>query len=145
MKAVIQRVKKAICEVDGKVVSHIDRGVLIFLGVEKGDTLERTQKLAYKCANLRIFEDTNGKMNLSVNDVGDNVMVISQFTLCVECKKGLRPSFDNAEECNQASILYKKFIELLKNQCLKVQEGIFGEKMLISLENDGPVTFILSE
>lgn len=144
MKAVVQRVREAGCEVNGKVISQIGNGILVFVGIEKGDTPEKAQKLAYRCANLRIWEDTEGRTNLSVKEVGGEVLVISQFTLCANCQKGLRPSFDKAEVSDKAFILYKKFIDFILSHSLGVKEGIFGAKMSISLINDGPATFILS-
>lgn len=144
MIAVIQRVREAGCEVNGEVISRIGRGILVFIGIEKGDTLEDVKKLAYRCANLRIFEDMVGKMNLSVKEVDEEILVVSQFTLCANCQKGLRPSFDKAELGDNAVILYKRFLDSLLSYSLEVKEGIFGAKMNISLINEGPATFILS-
>lgn len=144
MKVVIQRVRKAECEIDGKVISRIEKGILVFIGIEKGDTLEDAQKLAYRCANLRIFGDTEGKMNLCIKEVGGEVLVISQFTLCADCQKGLRPGFDKAASPDYAAIIYKKFIDSIRSYSLGVKEGIFGASMCISLINEGPATFILS-
>ena len=144
MKVVIQRVKKAECRIDGKIISQIGKGLLIFVGIEQGDEIRNAKKLANKCGNLRIFEDREGKMNFSLKEIGGEILVISQFTLCADCDKGLRPSFDRAYSSGEASILYKKFIELLAAQDIQVKEGIFGKRMSISLVNEGPATFILS-
>jgi len=144
MKAIVQRVREAGCEVNGELITHIGEGILVFLGIEKGDSIKKAQRLAYKCVNLRIFEDTDGKMNLSLKDIEGGVLVISQFTLCADCKKGLRPSFDNAEVGTDANTVYNSFIEFIHSNSLKVKQGIFGSKMQISLVNDGPATFILT-
>ena len=144
MRAIIQRVREAGCEVNGKVISHIGKGILVFIGMEKGDTAENTERLAHRCGNLRIFEDAEGKMNRSVKEVQGDVLVISQFTLCADCQKGLRPSFDKAESADKAIVLYAKFIESIRSQSLNVKEGVFGARMRISLVNDGPATFILT-
>ncbi|MBI4723175.1 MAG: D-tyrosyl-tRNA(Tyr) deacylase [Candidatus Stahlbacteria bacterium] len=144
MKAIVQRVREAGCEVNGELITHIGKGVLVFLGIEKGDSIEKAQKLAYKCVHLRIFEDTEGKMNLSVKDIAGEILVISQFTLCANCDKGLRPSFDNAEVGTDAITIYNSFIDFIHSNSLKVKQGIFGSKMHIPLVNDGPATFILT-
>ena len=145
MKVLVQRVKKTSCEINGKVVSQIDKGLLVFVGVEKSDSFEEAKQLAHKCANLRVFDDKNGKMNLSVKDVEDGkILVISQFTLCADCKKGLRPGFDNSAPPEQAKEIYNKFIESISSEGIETQQGVFREYMNIGLINDGPVTFILS-
>ena len=143
MKAVIQRVKSADVCVDGKVVGKIDNGYMILLGVVEGDTIECAELLASKVSKLRVFEDDNGKMNLSVLDVGGEVLVVSQFTLCADCKKGNRPSFTSSAHPEIANDLYLKFSQLLRdNGISKVENGIFGADMQVSLTNDGPVTII---
>ncbi len=144
MKAVIQRVKCADVSVDGKVVGKINHGYMILLGVVEGDTAECAELLAAKVAKLRVFEDENGKMNLSINDVGGEVLVISQFTLCADCKKGNRPSFTSSAHPDIAKDLYLKFSQLLQNNGIsKVENGIFAADMQVSLINDGPVTIVL--
>lgn len=145
MKIVIQRVKKASVEINSNLYSSINRGILILLGIEKGDTQDQAKFLAKKIIELRIFEDENEKMNFSLMDISGEVLVVSQFTLAGDCTKGKRPGFDNAEKPYIAIPLYEKFIELLKESGLTVKTGKFGEMMDVSLINDGPVTFILSK
>ena len=141
MKAVIQRVTTASVTVDGEVVSSIEKGYMLLLGVMKGDTEKEAELLARKTASLRVFEDENGKMNLSVNDIGGEILAVSQFTLCADCKKGNRPSFINSEEPENANRLYEYFCqELLKNGVKAVKKGVFGADMKVALINDGPVT-----
>lgn len=143
MKAVIQRVKCADVSVDGKTVGKIDKGYMILLGVVEGDTVECAELLAAKVSKLRVFEDENGKMNLSVLDVSGEALVVSQFTLCADCKKGNRPSFTSSAHPEIANNLYLKFSQLLRdNGISKVENGIFGADMQVSLINDGPVTII---
>lgn len=141
MKAVIQRVQEASVKVDGETVSSIGKGFMLLLGVMKGDSEKEAELLARKTAALRVFEDENGKMNLSVNDVGGEILSVSQFTLCADCKKGNRPSFTDSEEPVRANELYEYFCnELLKNGVKSVKKGVFGADMKVSLINDGPVT-----
>ncbi len=143
MKALIQRVEEASVKVDESEVARIGKGILLFLGVQKGDSERDITYLVRKVAGLRIFEDPHGRMNLSVRDVGGEALVVSQFTLVARTKKGLRPSFDDAEQPERAAILYKRFIEALRAEGVKTSEGVFGSYMKVSLVNDGPVTIII--
>ena len=144
MKCVIQRVTFSSVSVDGRVVGEIQKGFLILLGVAEGDTDADAEKLAKKISLMRVFEDSEGKMNLSVQDIGGEILVVSQFTLCADCKKGNRPSFVGAMRPEGATRLYELFMALLKdNGVKKVDHGIFGADMKVSLVNDGPVTIIL--
>ena len=143
MKGLIQRVKKASVIIDSQLYSQINEGILIFLGVEKGDEKSNADKLAEKLVKLRIFEDENEKMNKSVQDINGSILVVSQFTLAGDCKKGTRPSFDKAELPQKANELYEYFISKLKSMNIPTQTGSFGAMMDVELINDGPVTFML--
>ena len=143
MRIVLQRVKRANVKVKGDIVGEIDKGFLLFVGAQKGDTVKQAEYLADRCAGLRIFEDNQGKMNLSILDVGGKVLVVSQFTLCGDISRGRRPSFDNAMPPAEAEALVTKFCEFLKGKGLEVQTGRFGAKMMVELLNDGPVTFVI--
>lgn len=143
MRAVIQRVKKSWVEVDGKVVGSINEGLNVLLGVRKGDTEEDIEKLVNKILNLRIFEDERGKFQYSVLDIKGEILVVSQFTLYANVKKGRRPSFEEAEEPKRAKELYEKFVDKIKESGLKVETGIFGAMMDVFIENWGPVTIII--
>jgi len=143
MRAVVQRVSSASVTIDGEIVGAIDQGFLILLGVTEGDTPELCDYLAEKCAGLRVFSDENGKMNLSLHDVGGSVLVVSQFTLYGDCRKGKRPSFVNAAGPDLAIPLYERFVADMMDHDLVVQTGRFGADMKVSLLNDGPVTLIL--
>lgn len=145
MKAVIQRVSQSQVTVGGSVVSTIKNGLLIFLGVKKGDTEEHATKLADRCLNMRIFEDTDNKFNLSVIDVHGDVLVVPQFTLLADTSHGRRPSFIDAEEPHEAERLYRFFIKTLNRVGITAKGGRFGESMLVSLQNRGPVTIIVEE
>lgn len=145
MKAVIQRVKKASVEIEGKIYSKINRGLLILFCAEKNDVKENIDFIANKILNLRIFEDENHKMNLSVKDITGEILIVSQFTLASDLKKGLRPSFDNAMEPIRAKEFYEDMILKLKESKLNVQTGVFGADMQVMLINDGPVTFVLNK
>lgn len=144
MRAVVQRVTSSKVSVDGKTVSEIGKGFNVLLGVVEGDTNEQAILLAGKIARLRVFEDENGKMNLSVNDVGGEILAISQFTLCADCKKGNRPSFTLSAAPDEANRLYELFCsELSANGVRNVEKGIFGADMAVDIANDGPVTIML--
>ena len=145
MKCLIQRVKRASVTIDGNLYSKIGHGILAFLGVEKGDSYENAEKLAQKVINLRIFEDENGKMNKSLKDVNGEMLIVSQFTLCGDCKKGTRPSFDKSENPELANKLYEDFVTIVKNAQIQSQTGKFGAMMQVELINDGPVTFLLEK
>lgn len=146
MKLVIQKVKKAKVEVKNNVVGQIDNGYMVLLGVKKGDTEKEADYLAKKLCNLRIFEDDNGKMNLSIKDVNGELLIISQFTLYGNTKEGNRPSFIEVEEPEKANELYKYFlIKCKENGIEKVEQGMFGEHMEVSLINDGPNTIIMEK
>lgn len=141
MKALIQRVKRASVTIEGELFSAINSGILVFLGVEKGDEKENAEKLAQKIVNLRIFEDENEKMNLSLKDVNGEMLVVPQFTLCGDCKKGTRPSFDKAAHPDLAVDLYEYFIKCIEDNNIPVKTGKFRAMMDVELINDGPVTF----
>ena len=143
MKGLIQRVKRASVTIDGELYSEIGHGILVLLGVEKGDSEENAEKLADKISKLRIFEDENEKMNLSVQDIKGEILVVSQFTLAGDCKKGTRPSFDKAELPQRANELYEYFTELIKQKNIPTKTGVFGAMMEVELINDGPVTFMV--
>lgn len=145
MRVLVQRIKKASVEVEGKTVASVSAGLLVFIGVEKGDTRRQAEYLASKVANLRIFEDDNQKMNLSVLDVGGEIIVVSQFTLAGDCTRGNRPGFDNAARPEEARPLYEYFSDCLRAGGLHVENGIFQADMQVSLINDGPVTFMLEK
>lgn len=141
MKAVIQRVKEASVEVDGTVISSISDGILILLGVTSSDTKEEAELLARKCADLRIFSDEDDKMNLSVKDINGEALVVSNFTLCADTKKGNRPSYISAMEPVCANEYYRYFCEKLRNNGVRnVSEGKFRADMKVRLLNDGPIT-----
>ena len=143
MKALIQRVTIAEVQIEGDPYDKIRKGLLVFLGVEKGDTEQDVEYISKKVSHLRIFEDTNKKMNLSAIDIKGEFLVISQFTLSAHCRKGNRPSFDHAEEPVRAHELYLQFIDRLRKAGLLVKTGDFGAYMQVQLVNDGPVTILL--
>ncbi|MFH1884084.1 MAG: D-aminoacyl-tRNA deacylase [Planctomycetota bacterium] len=143
MRMVCQRVLQAEVKVEGQQVGKIDRGLLVYLSVGKEDTIKDAQFMADKLVNLRIFADEAGKMNRSVLDVGGQILLVSNFTLHGDCRKGRRPGFDAAAEPALAQQLYEKVIELIAEQGLTVEKGAFGEYMHVSSINDGPVTFLL--
>lgn len=145
MKLVIQRVKNAKVDVGGKTVGEIGKGFLVLIGVTHTDTKQTADYLVKKLCNLRIFEDENEKMNLSLKDVGGELLIVSQFTLYADCTEGNRPSFVNAAKPDMANELYEYFCEECKNNGFNVQKGIFGADMKVSLLNDGPVTIIMEK
>jgi D-tyrosyl-tRNA(Tyr) deacylase len=143
MRAVIQRVTGARVLINSLEHSRIGFGILVLLGVEKGDTLNDAQNLARRIVELRIFEDDSGKMNRAIRDVNGSVMVVSQFTLLGDCRKGRRPSFDPAAEPAVARELYEEFVDEVDRQGTRVETGVFQAMMDVDLTNQGPVTFIL--
>ncbi len=142
MKAVIQRAGHTALSVDGSLVSEIPFGLAVYLGIKVGDTAAQAEQLAKKLAALRIFEDENGKMNLSLKDVGGEILLISQFTLYGDCSHGNRPSFTLAERPERANELYEYTAQLLRGYGYTVKQGVFGADMKIEQFNDGPVTII---
>ena len=142
MKFVVQRVNEASVKVDGNVIGQIGKGFLVFIGVADSDTKEIADKMVKKLLGLRIFDDENDKINLSLSDVGGELLLISQFTLYANCKKGYRPSFIDAGAPDMANEMYEYIIEKCKEQ-FHVETGEFGADMKVSLQNDGPFTIIL--
>ena len=142
MYAVIQRVKNTSLKVDGKLISEIPFGLVVYLGIRIGDSEDKCEVLANKVSKLRIFEDENGKMNLSVKDVGGEILLVSQFTLCADCSRGNRPNFSLAERPERANELYELTASKLRNLGLIVKQGVFGADMKIEQFNDGPVSII---
>ncbi len=143
MKALIQRVSRADVTIAGKIAGHIQNGILVFLGVEKGDTEKDLAYIVKKVVSLRIFSDGEGRMNLSVKDTGGEVLVVSQFTLAADSRKGNRPSFDKAETPEKAKAMYEQAIVMISREGIPVSSGEFAADMRVSLVNDGPVTFFL--
>ena len=143
MRAVVQRVSRAAVEVDGDVVGEIGRGYLVLLGVGHDDTEQEAQKLLRKLLGLRIMEDGEGKTNLALADVAGELLVVSQFTLFANCRRGRRPSFTDAAAPEQAEALYERFVSLARSESVRVETGSFGAKMEVSLVNDGPFTVVL--
>ena len=145
MKFVIQRVKEAEVKVDGQTTGKIDNGFLVLIGITHTDTKEIADYLVKKLINLRVFEDENGKMNLSLEDINGSILLVSQFTLYADCSGGNRPSFTEAAKPDFANELYEYIISECKKKVEKVETGIFGADMKVSLKNDGPVTIILEK
>ncbi len=145
MKAVVQRVTHASVTVDGEIVGKIGKGYLVLFGVGEGDTKADCDRMAAKLIKLRIFEDQNGKTNLSIGDVGGEMLVVSQFTLYADCSHGNRPSFTNAAKPDVANELYEYFCEKISESGINVRKGVFGADMKVELLNDGPFTVILED
>lgn len=143
MRAVVQRVTKSRVTVEDKVTGAIGRGLMVLIGVEDGDGEQDAAYIADKVAGLRIFEDENGKLNLSVKDIGGSVLAVSQFTLLGDARKGRRPGFSKAAAPDEANALYRTVIEKLQAQDIHVEEGVFRAEMLVEIHNDGPVTILL--
>ncbi|MBI5789204.1 MAG: D-tyrosyl-tRNA(Tyr) deacylase [Candidatus Schekmanbacteria bacterium] len=143
MRAVIQRVSRAQVSVDGEVIGKIGQGLVVLLGVAKGDNAKDAEYLANKIIGLRIFEDVQGKMNCSLGEIGGAVLVVSQFTLLGDCRKGRRPGFDQAASPEEANLLYQEFIAILKKRQIPTACGKFQAHMSIEIHNDGPVTFVV--
>ena len=143
MKLVLQRVRQASVKVENKIVGEIKQGFLVLLGVGPQDTEETADFLVQKLIKLRVMEDKNGKMNLSIKDIAGELLIVSQFTLYADCSSGNRPSFMNSAKPDKANELYEYFIKQCKKENIKVEHGIFGANMQVELINDGPVTIIL--
>ena len=143
MRILVQRVKEAKVLVNGQIIGQIGKGILVFLGIARGDNITQAEWLVKKVCSLRIFPDKNSEFNLSLKEIGGEILVVSQFTLYGDCRKGRRPSFDQAAPPPEALLLYESFIKLLKQQGIKVATGKFGALMQVHLINDGPVTLIL--
>ena len=145
MRFVIQRVMNSKVTIDGKIRGQIGKGFMVLIGVGEGDTVETADKMIHKMINLRIFEDENGKTNLGLKDVSGSLLLISQFTLYADCKRGNRPSFVKAGDPDMAKSLYEYIISKCKNEIEVVEQGEFGADMKVELVNDGPFTIILDE
>ncbi|MBR1971627.1 MAG: D-tyrosyl-tRNA(Tyr) deacylase [Clostridia bacterium] len=145
MRALVQRITYSTLKVDGEIIAKTGKGLIVYLGVKKGDSEEEVEYVAKKVAGLRVFEDEDGKMNLSVKDVGGEILAVSQFTLYGDTKKGFRPSFFEAEEPNRANALFELFKEKLNANNVSVKSGIFGADMKIEYLNDGPVSVIVEK
>ncbi len=145
MKVVVQRCDRASCIVSNKVVGKIDKGVMLLVGFTHTDKIDNIKYMVDKVINLRIFDDENGIMNKSLRDIGGSILSISQFTLYGDASKGRRPSYINAMKGNEATVLYDKFNELLREENVKVETGVFGAEMKIDFVNDGPITILLEK
>lgn len=143
MRAVVQRVSRSEVTVDGRTTGKINKGLLVLLGVTHGDTSKDVDYIVDKTINLRIFEDENDKMNLSLKDIGGEMLAVSQFTLYGDCRKGRRPSFTNAAAPEEADKLYQEFVKKVSEQGINTETGEFGAHMMVNLVNDGPVTILL--
>lgn len=143
MRAVVQRVTKSKVTVDSEITGSINNGLMVLIGVEEGDTQQDAEYIADKISGLRIFEDENEKMNLSVKDIGGDILAVSQFTLLGDARKGKRPSFTKAASPDEADALYRKVIEAITDKGINVEEGVFQTHMVVDIQNDGPVTILL--
>ena len=143
MRAIIQRVESASVRVDSQLISKITKGILVFIGVGKEDTDKDADYVASKIMCMRIFDDNEGKMNLSLADINGQALIVSQFTLFGDCRKGKRPSFESAADMKKAKVLYEYLVEKCKQSNLVIGKGVFRENMLVDLVNDGPVTILL--
>lgn len=143
MRAVVQRVKKSSVTVEEKITGKIGQGLMVLIGVEDGDSEKDVDYIADKVCGLRIFEDEQGKMNLSVEDIGGEVLAVSQFTLLADARKGRRPSFTKAAAPDEANALYRKVIDKIESRNINVEEGVFQAEMMVEIHNDGPVTILL--
>ncbi|KHD38413.1 tyrosyl-tRNA deacylase [Clostridium acetobutylicum] len=143
MRAVVQKVKRSSVKVDGKVVGQIGKGINALIGITEGDTLEDIEYLKNKILNLRIFEDEEGKLNKSLKDVNGELLVISQFTLYGDCRRGRRPSFIEALSGDKSEKIYNDFVDLCRKEVPNVQTGVFGAHMDVDIQNDGPVTLLI--
>ncbi len=144
MKACVQRVLSGKVVVSGETVAEIGKGLVVLIGFEKGDLKSYVEKMAKKIVELRIFEDSGGKMNLSVKDVKGELLIVPNFTLAADCRKGRRPSFQSSEEPSRAEEMFNLFVEKCREEGVPVQMGIFGADMKVHIVNDGPVTFIIT-
>ena len=143
MRAVVQRVTSSNVKVGGAIVGEIGKGIMVLIGISKDDTMEDIIYTKDKLINLRIFEDSEGKMNLSLKDIGGELLIVSQFTLYGDCRKGRRPNFMEALSGEEANKLYEAFVEECKKEELTVQTGVFGANMEVNIANDGPVTLLI--
>lgn len=143
MRAVVQRVTESSVSVDGKITGKIGKGLMVLIGVEEGDTEKDADYIARKVSALRVFDDEDGVMNLSLQDVGGEVLAVSQFTLLGDVRKGNRPSYFQAADPEEADALYRKVIDLIKAKGINVEEGVFQAEMMVNISNDGPVTILL--
>ena len=143
MRAVVQRVKRSSVKVDGEIVGSIENGINVLIGICAEDTLDDIKYIVDKVVNLRIFQDDNDRMNLSLKDIDGEILAISQFTLYGDCRRGRRPNFMNALGGNEAKVLYDEFIHMLRDTGVKVETGVFGAHMDVEIQNDGPVTILL--
>ena len=143
MRIVVQRVQKASVTIDNELYSEIKKGYLVLFGAEKDDVISQADWLSNKVSVLRCFPDEQGKMNLSIKDIQGEMLIVSQFTLCGDIRKGTRPSFDKAMKPDEANKMYEYFIQKVKEQGIPVKTGVFGADMKIDLLNDGPVTFVI--